>query len=247
MTHRPALERRLPRQALAGLTTVGSGTRRSEVLGPGVHCVLKPIHLTGLMLVALGGAPAQAAPQFEAAFRAGVAFPFGDALGGEAMQETTPPMVPLQLEAGLRFSPTVFLGLFGGVGIAISSAPHEPQCYRCVGHVLMLGVEALFHLAPASAVDPWLGVGVGLEMPGDIDKVVGGNSTDPVFRQSSGPMVELQIGLDIPIGQHLAAGPWTGLVVGAYTERTEQSGTSHPSTTAMHFWVSAGARIAVRL
>ena len=214
---------------------------------------MRPALLTATLVTLLGGAPARASPQLEFGSRIGIfAFPLGNAVGGEPIRYTTSPMVPLELDAGLRISPMLFVGIFGRLGLAVSSSPHEPQCYQCVGHVTMLGVDALFHLAPTASPDPWVGVGLGLELPGDIYKA-GGSPDEPLQRRTSGPMLEAQAGLDWQIGEHVAVGPWVGLAVGVYTERSEfleeqpASGGGNSSSAAVHFWLSVGLRVAFRL
>lgn len=202
------------------------------------------------LLIANLPAPAMAGAQLELGVLSGISFPFGQAVGGESIKDTTPPMVPIELDAGLRFSPMLFVGIFGRLGLATSSSPHEPDCYLCVGHVIMLGVEARFHLAPAASVDPWLGLGLGLELPGDIIKS-GARPDEPLLRRTSGPMLELEAGLDFPFGDHVAVGPWLGLATGVYTERSvtleEQRGTGYdPYSAAVHVWVSVGVRVGVR-
>jgi len=205
------------------------------------------------VLAFLAAAPARAGAQLEMGSRIGVlAVPFGDAVGGEPIGRTTSPVVPFELEVGLRFSPTFFFGLFGRLGLAISNSPHDPDCYLCVGHVAMFGVEALFHLAPAAVPDPWIGLGLGVELPGDIYRS-GASPDEPLKRQMSGPMAEIQSGLDWPLGDHVALGPWVALAIGAYTHRSEfleeqpASGSSDSYSTAVHFWVSAGFRVVVRI
>jgi len=209
-------------------------------------------YVCALLVTSLAAVPARAGAQLELASRLGViAIPFGNAVGGEPMHQTTSPLVPFELDAGLRFSPTLFVGVFGRLGLPVSNSPHDPVCYLCVGHVAMFGVNALFHLAPLASPDPWVGVALGLELPGDIYKT-GRSPDEPLKRQMSGPFVEVQTGFDWPIGEHVALGPWVGLAVGAYTNRSEVleeqpgSGSSDPYSTAVHFWLSAGLRVAVR-
>src|SRR5215470_14623290 len=104
-------------------------------------------YLSTVLLTLVPGLPARAGAQLELGSRLGViAIPFGSAVGGEPIGRTTSPMIPLELEVGLRFNPTVFVGIFGRLGLAVSNSPHEPECYLCVGHVTTLGVHALFHL-----------------------------------------------------------------------------------------------------
>jgi hypothetical protein len=208
--------------------------------------------LAALLVPILGGKPAQAA-RLEVGARLGVlAVPVGQAVAGEPISNTTAPMVPLEIDVDLRFSPTLVVGIFGRLMLATSNSPHDPQCYQCVGHVTMLGVDALFHLAPAASPDPWVGVALGLELPGDIFKA-GGSPDEPVRRRTSGPMLEVQAGLDWPIGEHIAVGPWVGVAIGVYTQRSEsleeqpQAGASDPYSAAVHFWVTGGVRVTVRV
>jgi hypothetical protein len=205
-----------------------------------------------VLFTLLGAAPTRAEVHAEVGTRFGVlSIPFGNAVGGEPIGRTTSPVVPLELEIGLRSSPTLFLGLFGRLGLAISNSPHDPECYLCVGHVTMFGVEALFHLAPAASPDPWIGLALGLELPGDIYKS-GASPDEPYQRRMWGPMLEVQSGFDWPLGEHVALGPWVALAIGAYTSRSqfleEQKGAEIPDpySTAVHFWVSAGLRVSVR-
>lgn len=205
--------------------------------------------LVAVLTLALGAAGAQPSPRFEAAFSVGIAFPFGDAVEGEALHDTTPRVVPLGLELGLRFTPTVYAGLFGQYGFV----RHARECYSCVDHVLRLGAEAVFHLSPGAALDPWLGVGVGIEFPSDAERSERRQTDptyDPVVRQLWGPMLQLQAGLDVALGNHLSVGPWLGILTGAYTSHSDgipdQGLRFDTYSTAMHWWLSAGVRFALR-
>ena len=99
-----------------------------------------------------------------AGLRTGWAFPFGERLGNEAMNDTYVGLLPFWLDAGYRLSPSIYIGAYFQYGILfITSSLCQPPLESCRGHDLRGGVNAHYYLRPQGPVDPWFGAGIGYE------------------------------------------------------------------------------------
>jgi len=203
-----------------------------------------PLHT--LLLAALSTAPTESAVHVEGAVRLGVSAPVGEAVPGGPLSTRFSLAVPVRLELGARLSPTTFIGLFGQYGFAVLPAGCGGYC---AGQVLIFGFETLFHLAPGQFLDPWFGLGVGIELAGWNSTALDTGS-DTYFEKLLGPVLDVQFGLGFPLGQGVKVGPWVGVLFGPYLSRSsgivDQQGSGSSGQSSLHAWITAGLRLSVQ-
>ncbi len=218
----------------------------------------RPVPL--LLLVALSlAAPVGAHPQPAArdgdgmlfGVRAGWAVPYGDvARDGAALSDVVYGKLPLWLEVGYRFN----LHVRGSLYLEFAPASLEPACppnATCEGFDVRFGVAMQLHPAPRSWLDPWIGVGLGVEHlqvkgppPGDA----------PGIWELSwlGLEVPVEAGLDLPVSDLFTLGPYVGVSFSQFTSASVRppggartSGSIDARET--HGWLQAGLKLTLKL
>ena len=129
-----------------------------------------------------------------------------------------PVTLPLRLEIGLRFPDGTFFGLLGEYVI-----PSDMSCCcaadpgTCTIWTARVGLEFQYHFADRKVIHPWLGLGAGLELThltasGDFG-TTSGDAT--VTSSGSGWFGEVQLGVDVPVGETFHIGPWLQFSLGS--------------------------------
>lgn len=209
------------------------------------------------------GAPAHAHAQvnLELGARTGLGLPFGD----DTANDTTSWQVPLWVDAGVRLGRRAFVGAFFQYGFSSISESFERDCEdpdnwlgapgrtpSCrAGPARRLGLEALLHLGRPSGVDPWVGAGAGYEWLGyGVSLSAPGEEARLTATYRGFELLNLQGGVDFPIGESVAIGPFTALTLGRYRVRSFLcEGPCGPDYAerlegeALHGWVFLGARV----
>ena len=214
-----------------------------------------------LLALGLAATPAHAEElptRFEAAVRAGVGIPIGNAAGettrapaGTSLADLVAWSVPLELELGARVGPAFVGGYvtyaFGKAGSALESGTS-----RSASNV-RFGFEVLWHLGLDGPVDPWLGLGVGYEW---LTLSVGGSGGTITGSARGFEWVNLQLGIDFPLGRSFRLGPFVRSRVAQYdtgslgvinSQGAEASGTGDIQSKALHLWIDLGLRFAFLL
>jgi hypothetical protein len=211
------------------------------------------------LLLALTATPAAAQRAgddtgFLLAARAGYGLPFGEvARDGQAVEDVVPAKVPLWLELGYRFGPRVQGDLFvelapGRVADAACGAGGS-----CHAYDLRFGVAVQLHLAPRASLDPWVGVGLGVEILQA--EVQGPDPTAPPGGYEwkwAGIEIPLEVGVDVRISNRLAVGPYLSVSLAQFTSVEERPvGGTGPigaiDDRELHGWVQAGLKATLRL
>jgi hypothetical protein len=190
--------------------------------------------------------------------RVGWGAPLGKASQGSDLSSVFSGSVPLQVDAGWRFSPSVYAGLYFQYGVAQLDARAKSGCdasgVSCSSSTLRLGADLVYTFLPRARLAPWVGVGAGFETS-RLKAVQGGQSVEVAYK-----------GLELG---HLAAGfdlrPWTALRVGPFANFTLAQFTSvdtpvDPATNqigatrtidiqqkAIHGWLQLGIRAVIDL
>jgi len=193
----------------------------------------------------------------EVGLRAGYAIPLGDAVGAPSGGQSTSlsnafsGMIPIQVDAGYRFTPNMMVGAFFqyGIGmIATGNGSLGAACNQsgvsCSGSDLMFGAQFHYHLMPDQTIDPWAGIGVGYEIA-NLSASAGGQSTGTSF--SGFQFVNLQIGGDYKVMPNLGVGPFVMFSLGEYSGCSYSGGAASGTScsiqnTAMHEWLTFGIR-----
>ena len=141
--------------------------------------------------------------QFEMDLGAGFAVPV--TFSGQDYT-AVPLSVLLRAEIGFRIAERTFVGLLGEYAPPASTIYYcnadPPTCLLDAGR---LGLELQYHLGAVQEIHPWVGLAAGVELRhlfNDLDYYSPGSQT---WR---GWFVELQLGLEIPIGEVFRFGPW---------------------------------------
>ncbi|RKH36629.1 hypothetical protein [Corallococcus sicarius] len=140
--------------------------------------------------------------------------------------------IPVLVELGFRATPRFYLGVWGSWEKVF---PKEnplscPEGFDCSIHQWRVGPEVRYHLSPDAGFDPWIGLGVGLEI---LKGHVQGTTQIPVAPGVSVPatvdtrvtdrgptFARLALGGDVRISRMLSVGPILTASIGSYTVRT---------------------------
>jgi len=94
--------------------------------------------------------------------RLGYSMPFGDFSKDRKLEENVAGALPIAVDAAVRLKGTE-LGLYGQVLIGFVGDTLEKGCSDCSAFGYRFGLQANYHLLPERMVDPWIGIGVGIE------------------------------------------------------------------------------------
>jgi hypothetical protein len=198
---------------------------------------------------------------FQVMARTGAQFPLGQATGApnDSMGNTFSWQVPIAGDIGWKPTPSWFVGLYFGLGfgapgsvISQACSSHSESCFSSTARI---GLETLYYLSPASAVNPWLGYGVGYEQSSVSIGASGGGSAS--VSAKGWEFGHLMAGLDFRLSQVIGIGPMVDLSFGQYgtlavnTGGTDSSGTyvqtgsasGSITQTALHEWLLVGGRM----
>jgi hypothetical protein len=218
------------------------------------------------------GGNARADTKFEFGPRLGYALPFGNVEGtNDKLKQTFKGEVPIWFDAGARIADRYFVGAYLDYNVAILSHELSQACdtltasasaqgvdVSCGGHDVRFGGEFMFHVLPKGAVDPWLGAGVGYEwLTFSIDE----QTTVAAATLSSGvhgfEFANLQLGLDVPLGNDMAIGPFLAFTLAEFARTTTDcsgyctginlGGGSDLTEKKLHEWLFLGARATFEL
>ncbi len=217
-----------------------------------------------LASIALLAAPAVAMAQGEPppnaglllGVRGGYAVPFGDvARDGPGLRDVVDARVPLWLEVGYQFDPHVQAELFLEFAPSFVAAPSCAADVDCSALGISFGLELQLHALPARLVDPWIGVGFGIEVldattyfdPGPLGTP---GRFERTWRGIELPLVEG--GIDFSLSARLRIGPYVAASFARFTSLTLKrvggtatSGEVEPR--ANHGWIQAGVKARLAL
>jgi hypothetical protein len=164
--------------------------------------------LAAALALALAASPASAAEPFLGA-RIGFGLPFGDIVSGDDVREVISSVVPLQVDAGLRFGRPLSLAAYVSYGFGQLADETDRACGAadCSARILRIGLQAAIHSGVASGRDVWGGVLIGWERLG-LDA--------PRDLAASGPELGIQGGLDFT-GTGTGFGPFVSLTFGEFS------------------------------
>jgi hypothetical protein len=167
--------------------------------------------------------------------RLGLGLPFGNVDGyyGDTLQATVSWLVPVTLEAGVRFRQNWRLGSY------LMVAPGDGLGLGCCSALdTQLGLSVHYHVLPGKPVDPWFGVGGGYEILSVFQN--GGSASI-----SGWTWGVADAGLDLAdaSAKHATVGPFVTASLGQFDPLPPLPGAPKPSAT-LHGWVTFGFRVA---
>lgn len=187
---------------------------------------------------------------FEVGLRVGYALPLGDAVSGSSYSDFTKGIVPLQLDLGYRIDANLFAGAYfqyGFTGVKFDTGGGDvcsQSGVSCSATDLRFGIEGQYHLMPATAFDPWVGLGVGYEI---YHASLSAGGLDGSINVRGFEFVNLAVGANYKLSPNAGVGPFVGLAVGEYTdESTSAPGVPDQSASidqkGVHMALSFGLR-----
>jgi outer membrane protein W len=205
-------------------------------------------------------APAHADTKLELGFRTGYGIALGkvdDETDGE-LNKTIKGQVPLWFDVGARFSDHFYLGAYFTYGFGIKGDLVKSTCssaesqqpgvdVSCSTHDMRLGIQYLYHVKPPGELDPYFGVGIGYEwMAMDVTASAGGVSASSTLTAHGFEFVNVQLGLDVPVAEKFAIGPFAAFALGQYSSLSLStdagSASGDVSNKALHEWLFLGVR-----
>jgi hypothetical protein len=172
------------------------------------------------------------------------------------LSDDTHGVIPLWLDLGYRPNARLMLGGYFMYGLVLpKTAPADdplsggcPEGVDCFAYGVRFGVQAQYAFSPGSFVDPWIGLGLGLEwihtqLKGD---VLGLIPVDSVSSHSGLELVHLQGGADLHLTPAFALGPFAAVSALQYAScSAELSGDEDDCKivdAAWHGWLVLGVR-----
>jgi hypothetical protein len=125
---------------------------------------------------------------------------------------------PLRAEIGLRIEGRSFFGLLAeyvpGSDLRCCCAADPGFCSASTARI---GIELQYHVGDIRRMHPWIGVASGLELLHDYASgdLTGSGKYETHTSNSQGWFAEVQLGLDIPVGQVFRLGPWIQFSLGS--------------------------------
>lgn len=159
--------------------------------------------------------------------------------------------VPIWLELGYRFNPALWGGLF--LELAPTSMDDD-FCLPgrdCDASNVRFGVDMQLHLAPYASIDPWVGVGIGMEF---LSVEAYDPSIDDIseFGWAGLEFPLLEAGLDLAVSRHATIGPYVAWSIGYFTRFDVESPgfadlDGEIDDKAIHTWFQIGVKGTLKL
>lgn len=223
--------------------------------------------VSGAVLFAVGlvARPGKAKVEFEVGARLGYAMPRGK-MSEEAvmsaqgttqrneLNDVVEGQAPLGLELGVR--PVPMLTLAGYVELApgiLGSWPSD-GCdalnHDCSTLGFRLGLMSYLHVLPHQQVDPWVGVGVGIEGLGINEEAAEDARFTLLY---TGVEFPLRVGVDFKLTERFYLGPYVGYSFGTFSDvslncdgsRCPEDQSRDIEDTAGHSWYNFGAKLTI--
>ncbi|WP_164013806.1 hypothetical protein [Pyxidicoccus trucidator] len=152
--------------------------------------------------------------------------------------------LPVLLEVGYRASPHLYLGVWGSYEKVFTKESDRscPVGFECSAKQWRLGPEVRLHISPGAGFDPWVALGVGLEIgqsSGEGDRTIPVPDVGPVTARvetsstDRGPtFARLSLGGDVRLTRSWFLGPILTASLGSYTVRTGERTVTLPGLPA---------------
>lgn len=212
--------------------------------------------------------PAGAQVQAELGGRLGYGLPFGK-LGesGPDIKDGIAGQIPIWLDFGARIAGHWFVGGYFSYGFGVFGSELGDACdavqaegdslgidVSCHAQDTRLGLELLYHFAAPKEqrIDPWFGGGAGYEWLGwGYGLSAGSQRADLSAMYRGFEFVNLQLGVDFPLSETAAIGPFAAVSIAQYaTASASCSGTCGNTQNvsddiggkSLHEWLFFGVR-----
>jgi len=155
-------------------------------------------------------------------------------------------ILPLWADAGYRLSKRFTVGAYFQYGFLFVPEDRcsSPPLTGCTAHDIRFGAELHFHILPLSAVDPWVGLGIGYEA----STLTIRNEEQSATRTNGGlEIANLQLGADVHSTFGFDWGPFGSFSVNEYATETQSLPDGSTKTYSLqeatiHFFLVLGMR-----
>jgi hypothetical protein len=214
--------------------------------------------------------------KFELGFRTGYGIPFGKIYDREEtdssnndIKDGVAGQIPLWVDIGARLNGQLFIGGYVVYGVGLLADEFSNDCddadqaadalggsVSCSVSDVRLGANVHYHFgAPGASLDPWIGAGLGYEWLTLSEGIsVGSQAVDLSITLHGFEFANLQAGLDFPLSEVAALGPFVAVSFASYgTGRVTCSGdcgtaddtqSESIDDTSVHEWLFLGVRAA---
>jgi len=174
--------------------------------------------------------------------RIGYGAPFGDLSSDtQSVGSYVPGKLPIWLELGYRMNRVFILNLFTELSPAWVDSSFCTPGTSCSASDYRIGVDGQFHFAAHAPIDPWFGVGIGVEWLNT--HTFDGQNGVMVHQTWSGwEFPILEGGLDLAASPNFTFGPFVSLSFGQYTHLQDSELGSTSLSTASHGWLEIGVK-----
>jgi len=187
------------------------------------------------------------------AVRVGWGLPFGDVSRDPpalAVKEVAEAKMPFSLDLGYRFNRRVWGEIFFELAPARVADGSCAASASCSASDVRIGVAMQLHLAPAATFDPWIGLGVGVEVLSTEADVPTGGRIESSWAGFELPFVEA--GVDVAVNRWFSLGPYGSASFAQFTSaaRRPEGGTTARDSIAdraSHGWTQLGLKATLRL
>ncbi|MCA1827415.1 MAG: hypothetical protein ABR567_03560 [Myxococcales bacterium] len=166
------------------------------------------------------------------------AFARGDITPAEPLGNSEAGQLPLWVEAGYWFNRSLFAGAYYQYALGF------PHCLdgstTCSSSGMRFGIEVLYNFMPDASLQPWVGLGAGYEI---FNRSRFGDETYKGFE-----LLNLQIGLDFPVGKAFTLGPFASYqLLGKYGSFSASGVSNDIADSTGHSWLQVGLKAGFRL
>lgn len=192
--------------------------------------------------------------------RVGFGAPLGRTSQGNDLSSAFSGSIPLQIDAGWRFNPNLYAGLYFQYGAAQINSELRQACdadgVSCSSSDLRFGFDLVYAFLPRGRFAPWVGVGAGLETA-KLNVAQAGSSAELTLKGFE--IAHLTAGLDLRFWPAFRFGPFANWTLAKYTSVDASVDAVDPTTQigvtrsgdipqkAFHGWLQFGVRAAIDL
>jgi len=178
----------------------------------------------------------------------GYGVPIGNVSGSAPVSDLFSGTLPLQLDVGWRFTPSLYLGAYFQYGFAFVASSLNSSCSQggasCSGSDMQFGVDFVYTFMPYSKILPYVGLGVGWEIASL--NVSGGNATASVT-VSGFQFARFIAGTDFRLGSIFRVGPFVNFSLAQFSSISSPDATITLGSHTIHSWFQFGIKGTVDL
>jgi opacity protein-like surface antigen len=178
----------------------------------------------------------------------GYGVPIGNVSGSAPVSNLFSGTMPLQLDVGWRFTPSLYLGAYFQYGFAFLASNLNSTCSQggvsCSGSDMQFGLDFIYTFMPYSKILPYVGLGAGWEIASV--NVSGGNSSASVT-VSGFQFARLIVGTDFRLGSSFRLGPFVNFSLAQFSSLSSPDASVTLGSKTVHSWLQFGLKGTVDL